>query len=217
MHDLLIFGVGKFAEMASYYFEAEGGFRVSAFIVDDAYFSDDSFHGRPVLRVSELPGHELCRGFFFAAVGSARNNSLREEKVNWLCSLGLTPASFVSEFAYLAGNVVRGTHCFILENNVIQPFVTIGDNVVLWSGNHIGHHVRIDSHCFVSSHVVIAGGAVIEEGVFLGVNATLLDGISVGARCFVGASAVVAEDVQAGALVISPHRSRSIPGGASWV
>lgn len=216
MRDLLIFGVGKFAEVAAYYFETEGGFRVSAFIVDDCYYAADNFHGRPVLRASELPGHELCHGNFFAAVGYSGNNSVREEKMNFLCSLGLTPASFVSEHAYVAGNVVRGVHSFILENNVIQPFVTIGDNVVLWSGNHIGHHVRIGSHCFVASHVVVAGGATIDEGVFLGVNSTLSDGVKVGARCFVGASAVVVEDVEAGALVVSPHRSRLIPGGASY-
>lgn len=217
MRDLLVFGVGKFSEVAAHYFETEGDFQVSAFVVDDDYFTADNFQGRPVLRASELPGHPLCRGFFFAAVGYSRNNFSREEKVKWLCSLGLTPASFVSEFAYVAANVVLGTHCFILENNVVQPFVEIGDNVVLWSGNHIGHHVLIESHCFIASHVVIAGGVNVGEGVFLGINASLVDGVNVGARCVVGAAAVVVEDVEAGALVVSPYRSRIIPGGASYV
>lgn len=217
MRDLLIFGVGNFAEVAAYYFETEGGFRVTAFVVDDEYFYAETFYCRPVLRASELPGHKFCRGFFFAAVGTSRNNSVREEKVHWLRALGLAPASFVSEFAYIGENVVRGAHCFILENNVIQPFVEIGDNVVLWSGNHVGHHTRIGSHCFIASHVVIAGGVNIGEGVFLGVNSTLLDGINVGDRSFLGASVVAAEDVESGALIISPSHSRVIPGGAQHI
>ena len=50
-----------------------------------------------------------------------------------------------------------GENCFIFEDNTIQPFVKIGDDVVLWSGNHIGHHAEIGDHCFISSHVVISG------------------------------------------------------------
>jgi len=33
--------------------------------------------------------------------------------------------------------------------------VTIGNNVTLWSGNHIGHDAMIDDHGFITSHVVI--------------------------------------------------------------
>ena len=54
-----------------------------------------------------------------------------------------------------------GENTFVFEYNVIQPFVKIGNNVVLWSGNHIGHHVVIADHCFITSHVVISGATVI--------------------------------------------------------
>ncbi len=37
----------------------------------------------------------------------------------------------------------------LLEDNTIQPFVSIG-NVTLWSGNHIGHHSTIHDHYSVS-------------------------------------------------------------------
>ena len=35
--------------------------------------------------------------------------------------------------------------------------MTIGDDCVLWSGNHIGHHATIGDHCFITSHVVVSG------------------------------------------------------------
>jgi SAM-dependent methyltransferase len=39
-----------------------------------------------------------------------------------------------------------GNNCFIFEDNTLQPFVTIGNDVTLWSGNHIGHHSTVQSH-----------------------------------------------------------------------
>ena len=58
----------------------------------------------------------------------------------------------------LAGDGVRrmfiGENTFIFEANVVQPGVTVGDNVVLWSGNHIGHDSVIEDHCFIASHAV---------------------------------------------------------------
>ena len=41
------------------------------------------------------------------------------------------------------------------SRQTIQPFVRIGSNVTLWSGNHIGHDATIGDHCFIASHVVI--------------------------------------------------------------
>src|SRR5918993_63663 len=86
---------------------------------------------------------------------------------------GYTPASYISPRAFVWRNAVIGEHCFIFEDNVVQPFVTIGDNVVLWSGNHVGHHSRVGSHTFVSSHVVISGFVEVGESTFLGVNASI--------------------------------------------
>ena len=89
-----------------------------------------------------------------------------------------------------------GENCFILEDNTIQPFVSIGNNVTLWSGNHIGHHSTIHDHCFIASHVVISGGVEIDESCFIGVNATLRDHIKVGAKCVIGAGALLLADTE---------------------
>ncbi len=71
----------------------------------------------------------------------------------------------------------RRQHC--------QPFVSIGNNVTLWSGNHIGHHSTTIT-VFLTSLIVVSGGVVIEEQSFIGVNATLRDHITIGSRCVVG-------------------------------
>ena len=84
------------------------------------------------------------------------------------------------------------------QDNVIQPFVTIGANTVLWSGNHIGHDSTVGDNVFITSHVVVSGNCRIGDNVFIGVNATLRDGITVGRDCVVGAGTVLLQDAEPG-------------------
>ena len=79
--------------------------------------------------------------------------------------------------------------------------MTIGDNVVLWSGNHIGHHSKIGDHCFVSSHVVVSGFVDVGPNCFLGVNAAIGNNVRIGADCLVGAGATVVKDIADDVLV----------------
>ncbi|RZK16425.1 MAG: sugar O-acyltransferase, partial [Flavobacterium sp.] len=89
-----------------------------------------------------------------------------------------------------------GDNCFILEDNTIQPFTSIGNNVVLWSGNHIGHHGMIKDHVSFTSHVVMSGHCVIEENCFLGVNATLRDGINLAKGTLVAMAAAITKNTE---------------------
>ena len=82
---------------------------------------------------------------------------------------GFALASYVSSRAFVWRNVQLGEHCFVFEDNTLQPFVTIGRNGVLWSGNHIGHHSTIGDNVFVSPHVVVSGSVQVAR-LFLGVN-----------------------------------------------
>lgn len=73
----------------------------------------------------------------------------------------------------------------------------IGNNVTLWSGNHVGHDSTIADHCFISSHVVISGHCTVGAYSFLGVNATLHNSIRVAERCLIGAGTVIMKDTVA--------------------
>ena len=109
--------------------------------------------------------------------------------------LGFSFISYISEQATILSSSI-GENCFILENNVIQPFVEIADNVVLWSGNHIGHHSKIHRHVFISSHVVISGNCSVGKNCFIGVNATIIDGVHVGKENIIGANALIKRDTE---------------------
>jgi sugar O-acyltransferase (sialic acid O-acetyltransferase NeuD family) len=108
---------------------------------------------------------------------------------------GYKAASYVSSRAFVWRNVEIGEHCFIFENNVIQPFVKLENNIVLWSGNHIGHHSRIGANCFLASHAVISGFVDVGANCFVGVNATVVNNICIGVDCVIGAGATITADV----------------------
>jgi sugar O-acyltransferase (sialic acid O-acetyltransferase NeuD family) len=108
---------------------------------------------------------------------------------------GYRMVSYLSSRATSFNNEI-GENCFILEDNTLQPFTRIGNNVVLWSGNHIGHHGRIQDHVTITSHVVMSGHCDIGAYSFLGVNATLRDGICIGEGTFVAMAAAVMKNTE---------------------
>ena len=194
---LVIFGTGDIAEVAHYYFSRDTSHAIAAFTVDRPYLTQDTFKGLPVVPFDEVaerfePGsHEM-----FVALSYAGLNELRKSRFVAAKALGYRLASYLSSRCTLLNDGRVGENCFILENNVVQPFAVIGDNVTLWSGNHIGHHSVIGDHTFIASHVVVSGGVQIGESCFIGVNATLRDHIRVGDRCIVGAGAVLLADAE---------------------
>jgi acetyltransferase-like isoleucine patch superfamily enzyme len=104
--------------------------------------------------------------------------------------------SYVSSKATVCHNQI-GENCFILEDNTLQPFTTIGNNVVLWSGNHIGHHGVIKDHVCFTSQVVLSGHCIVEPYCFFGVNATIRDGLTIAEGTFVAMAAAVVKNTEA--------------------
>ena len=207
---LVIFGTGNIAELAHYYFSTDSDYEVVAFSVDQDYIDSDTFIDLPVIPFTEINDHyppEDCD--IFIALSYAKLNQIRKEKYLAAKSLGYTPASYVSSRATVLNNGRIGDNCFILEDNTIQPFVTIGNNVTLWSGNHIGHHSTIQDHAFIASHVTISGGVDIGEACFIGVNATIRDHITIGENCVVGAGATILKNAEPNGVYVIKSTERS--------
>ena len=138
----------------------------------------------------------------FVATTYTQLNRLRTRLCAESKARGYSLAAYVSPRAFVWRNVTLGEHCFIFENNVVQPFVHVGNNVVMWSGNHIGHHSVIKDNCFVSSHVVISGYCEIGENCFLGLNSCISQNLRVGRDCILGAGAVVVKDAEEGKVYV---------------
>ena len=207
---LILFGTGDIAELAHFYFTRDSGHQVVAFCVDGAFLREDSFRGLPVVAFEEVTTpFPAADHAMFIALAYARLNDLRAEKLAAAEVAGYGLTSYVSSRATVLNDGRIGPNAFVLEDNTIQPFVTIGRNVTLWSGNHIGHHSTIGDNVFISSHVVVSGGVTIGANCFVGVNSTLRDHITVGARCVLGAGTVLLADAEAGGVYSATATERS--------
>ena len=103
-----------------------------------------------------------------------------------------------------------GENCFIFEDNTVQPFVKIEDNVILWSGNHIGHHGLIEDHVFFTSHVVMSGHCHIKERSWLGVNSTIRDYVTVGEESLIAMGSLVTKNTESGGFYMGvPAKKQS--------
>ena len=199
---LVIFGDQDFAQLAYEYFTVDSGYEVVGFAVDAQYRTRTELFGLPVVTSDEmLARFEPASHAVYVAIVYGRLNRLREAVCARVREQGYRLASYISSRASVWRNASFGEHCFVFEDNTVQPFVTVGDNVVLWSGNHIGHHSRIGDHCFITSQVVVSGWCEIGRHSFLGVNSTLANNTRIGEGCWVSHGAILSGEVPPGSLV----------------
>ena len=189
---LVIVGNGEIAEMACEYFTHDSDYEVRAFAIGAEYIREPVLADKPVVPLEEVaslypPGEHDA----FVAIGDGQLNRIRRRQVAACHALGYRLASYVSSKAFVWRNVAVGANCFILEHNVLQPFVTIGDNVTLWSGNHIGHRSVMEDDVFMSSHVVVSGFCRVGRASFIGVNAALGPHVAVAEDNYIGMGAVL--------------------------
>jgi sugar O-acyltransferase (sialic acid O-acetyltransferase NeuD family) len=198
---VVLFGTGDFARVAAVYLRDDSPHDVVAFTVHEEFIDAPELLGVPVVPFEGLAeSHPPGSNAMFVAIGFSGINRHRAELYTRCKSHGYELISYVSSKAFLSKDVELGDNCFVFEANVIQPFVRIGSDVVLWSGNHIGHDATIGDHCFIASHVVVSGNVTIGERTFVGVNATFRDGVTVAPDCVIGAGALIMKDTVEGGV-----------------
>ena len=208
MSKLIVFGAGDIALLAKYYFESDSDHTVECFAVDREYLdSKNEFEGKPLVAFEDvLSNYSPAEYKMFIALSYSKMNKLRQQKYLEAKSKGYELVSYISSRCTYLSQSKPGDNCFVLEDNTIQPFVKIGNNVTLWSGNHIGHHSIIEDHNFISSQVVISGHCCIKPNCFLGVNSSVAHHVTVGRETLVGAGVVLSKDSEEQSVYV-PARS----------
>ncbi len=192
---LIIVGDSAFAEIAYEYFTYDSDYHVAAFSVEREHMTRDMLFEIPVIPFESLAeiydpeDHDVYVATVYTQLNRLRTRLSKDAKAK-----GFRLASFISSHAFVWRNVEIGEHCFIFEDNTLQPFVKIKDNVVLWSGNHIGHHTTIGNNCFLSSHVVLSGFVEVGENCFLGVNSTVANNVKIGRNCWLAPDVTIVKD-----------------------
>lgn len=194
---IVVFGVGQWAELAHFYFTHDSPHEVVGFAVDRDYLAQEQFHDLPVVAWDAVEdSFRPSEVSMFLPISFKRMSHARADKLLEAKEKGYAIVSYVSSKATTFPDFSCGENCFILEDNTIQPYVTIGRNVVMWSGNHIGHHTVIEDHVMVTSQVVISGACRIGEHSFFGVNATVRDETVIGRETIVGAGTAIMADTE---------------------
>jgi sugar O-acyltransferase (sialic acid O-acetyltransferase NeuD family) len=198
---VVLLGDSAFAEIAYEYFSQDSEYEVVGFSVESGFLKKATMYGLPVVPFESLESHFAPKDVeFYAAVVYTQLNRLRTRLYQLAKEKGFRPASYISSKAFVWKNVQLGEHCFIFEDNTVQPFVKVGDNVVMWSGNHIGHHSVIHDHCFIASHAVVSGFCNVGRYTFLGVNATIANNVSIGEDNWIGLGATIAKNTASNTL-----------------
>lgn len=198
---IVIFGGGETAQLAYEYFTHDSSYDVVAFSMDEEFIENTALFGLPIVPLSEVSDkfpNDCYHGF--VAASSTKLNRVRRQLYDRVKAMNYKLVSYVSSRAFVWPNVKIGDNCFILENNTLQPFTEVGNNVVMWSGNHLGHRSVVHDDCFISSHCVISGYCDIGARSFLGVNCTIENNVAIGADNFLGAGTLIRKNTESGSF-----------------
>jgi sugar O-acyltransferase (sialic acid O-acetyltransferase NeuD family) len=195
MSKIVLFGSGRGADVAFRFLARDSEHEVCGFVTERRYLDRETFHDLPV-----VPFEEVERPFppdkykMLVLLGYQGMNNLRAEKYLAAKAKGYQFISYVNSQFYRAEDLDVGENCFILDNQSISLDVKIGNNVVMWSSNHIGDLSTVGDHSWLASHVTVAAEVNVQPYCFLGIGASVGNKLTLGQRTFVGANALVASD-----------------------
>ena len=202
--DLIIIGDSAFAQIAYEYFNEDSIYNVVAFAVEREYLKQETCMGLKVYTLDELSQlFDYKDTSFFVAVTYGKLNRTRRRLKERMEELGFSAASYISSRSYIASSSKIGPHCFIFEDNTIQSFSELKSNVILWSGNHIGHHSIVEDNVFISSHVVISGFCKVGKNSFVGVNSTVGNNVEIGEDNWIEPGSIITKSTSEQSIVKS--------------
>ncbi len=194
MKSVLLFGTNEIAEIISYNVDNNLGIEpmeVIGFVLDDEYFSQDSFAGKQVYRYSEAKNKLFGKVEIIVCIGYKEMNEGRKKVFYRLQKEGWSIGSFVSRESriYAKG---QGVGNIFLNASFVGVDSVIG-NGNIFSFGKISHHSRLGNFNYLSNNSV-GGHVCIGDCCFLGLQSCIKDNIHihdktlVGAGCYLGHS-----------------------------
>ena len=196
--NLIIFGIGDFAQLAYYYFSNNSVYHVVGFTVESQYRGASELFGLPIFDYEEVENYySPDKALMFVAVGYTKMNDNRARVFTAAKSKGYSLVNYVSSRACVYAEVSHLENIFIQENCIVQPFVKLSNNTILWSGSCLCHHTRVGRNTFVGACAVVAGRVEIGRNCFVGANSTIRDKILVADYTLVAAGSTLIQDTDA--------------------
>lgn len=161
MQKVVIIGKGSLPKLLYYYLRADREREVIAFSVDRAYMQaeQEEFCGCPVFPLETLTCRfppETCS--VMLGIGYTDMNRTRQHLFERCKKMGYTIESYIHPTAIVAENVQMGEGNIILENTVVQPFVTIGKGNLFWYSVSVAHDDIIGDFNTLAGGTTLSGG-----------------------------------------------------------
>lgn len=197
---LIIYGVGRLAEYAGYVFDNDSDYTVEGYCIEFEYFKNNPQTCSNSMVFEEIEDLLLKEDFsLFIAVG---NNITRERIFNIARKKGYSLATYISSKASTWSNLKIGENGFVGEGSVIQPYVEIGVNCILF-GARLGHHTKVGDHALLSGPT-IGGNVRIGVLTFIGLNAVVLQNLEIGPKNIIGMGVSIKSSTGEGDVYSSP-------------
>lgn len=139
--------------------------------------------------------------FLVNGLGANPKTFRRRSIFTLMKSRGFRFKSFKHPSAILSNTVKIKEGCQVMAGVVIQPGVTLEENVVINTRASIDHDCIIRSHAFIAPGSVLCGNVTVASSAFIGAGAVVIPNIHIGENAIVGAGAVVTKPVPDGWIV----------------
>ena len=216
MKKVIIFGTGELAQRIFFYLK-DSNDQVVAFCANKSKIDRDELFGLPIIAFENIeerfPSDEFS---MFIALAYSEMNKKRTKFFDEAKSKGYELYSFIHPSTKVWDEFEMGENCFILANNVIQPFVKLGNNVLIGSNNLISHNTTIGDNCFITSNVTMGGHVVMGKNCFVGLSATINQRIKIGNECVVGAGTLISKNIN-DKEVYAVNSSKKLPQSSEHI
>ena len=216
MKKVVIFGTGELAQRIFFYLK-DSDDQVLAFCANKSKIDKEELLGLPVIAFENIketfPPTEFS---MFIALAYSEMNKKRTKFFNEAKNKDYELYSFIHPSTKIWDEFEMGENCFILANNVIQPFVKIGNNVLIGSNNLISHNTTIGDNCFITSNVTMGGHITMGKNCFVGLSATINQRIKIGDECIIGAGTIITKDIN-DKEVYAENSSKKLPQSSEHI
>jgi len=216
MKKIVIFGTGELAQRIFFYLK-DSEDDVVAFSANKSNIDSNELLGLPVVPFENIQEKYPPEKFsMFIALAYSEMNKKRTRFFEQAKNKGYELYSYVHPSTKIWDEFEMGENCFILAENIIQPFVKIGDNVLIGSNNLISHNTIIENNCFLTSNITLGGHIIIGANSFVGLSATINQRVKIGKECIIGAGTLITKDVQ-DKEVYAENSSKKLPQSSSEI
>jgi sugar O-acyltransferase (sialic acid O-acetyltransferase NeuD family) len=209
MTDIIVFGVGKIAEVVVCLLEAQSGLTVKGLTCDRAFVTGQEKHGRRLIPFDEIEAaFPPATHRMLVAIGYHDLNRVRADRCREAMAKGYELVSWISPAAQIPATSSFGANCVVMPGAALQPYSRLGDGVFVWDNSVVGHHATIGDYCWLASNCTISSAATLGERCFVGVNAAIGHNLDVGSDSFISAGAVITRSTEPGGVYIAGDTPR---------